>query len=108
MGVDPVDRLDIKLDKFKTQIALSAQPEVAAHLKSLAGRWANGCVDEGLVFEHFKRMAAPVLPKDAARLQRGLVVPCRGLARNLVGCWGLGGHRSEALVAHSSQLGGSC
>ena len=38
VGVDPVDRLDIKLDKFKTQIALGAQPEVAAHLEVWAGR----------------------------------------------------------------------
>ena len=33
VGVDPVDRLDLKLDKFKTQVALSTQPEVASHLK---------------------------------------------------------------------------
>ena len=38
----PVDRLNLKLDKFKTQVALSTQPEVASHLNSLAGRWTNG------------------------------------------------------------------
>jgi hypothetical protein len=67
VGVDPVDRLDIKLDKFKTQVALSAQPEVASHLKQFG--WE---VDErsvwmkGWFFEHFKRMAAPILPADAS------------------------------------------
>ena len=41
VGVDPVDRLDLKLDKFKKQVALSAQPEVPRTSNSLAGRWTS-------------------------------------------------------------------
>ena len=67
VGVDPVDRLDIKLDKFKAQVALSAQPEVASHLKQFGWEVDQRSVwMKGWFFEHFKRMAAPVLPKDAA------------------------------------------
>jgi hypothetical protein len=67
VGVDPVDRLDIKLDKFKTQVALSAQPEVASHLEQFGWEVGQRSVwMKGWFFEHFKRMAAPVLPKDAA------------------------------------------
>ena len=67
VGVDPVDRLNLKLDKFKTQVALSTQPEVGSHLQQFG--WE---VDErsvwmkGWFFEHFKRMAAPILPADAS------------------------------------------
>ena len=55
VGVDPVDRLDLKLDKFKIQVALSTQPKVASHLKQFG--WA---VDErsvwmkGVVFRTFQ------------------------------------------------------
>lgn len=67
VGVDPVDRLDVKLDKFKTQLALSAQPEIAAHLNQFG--WdvhQRGAWMKGWFFEHFKRMTAPVLPRNAS------------------------------------------
>jgi hypothetical protein len=67
VGVDPVDRLDIKLDKFKTQVALSTQPAVALHLKQFGWKVDERSVwMKGWFFEHFKRMAAPILPTNAA------------------------------------------
>ena len=67
VGVDPVDRLDIKLDKFKTQVALSAQPEVASHLKQFGWEVDQRSVwMKGWFFEHFKRMACLLYTSDAA------------------------------------------
>ena len=67
MGVDPVDRLDTKLDKFKAQVALSTQAEVAAHLSQFGWEVARQAAwMKGWFFEHFQRMASPVLPINAS------------------------------------------
>ena len=65
VGVDPVDRLDIKLDKFK-----QGRPQCATRSRRPQTVWLGGgrakCMDEGWFFEHFKRMATPILPADAS------------------------------------------
>lgn len=68
VGIDPVDRLDLKLAKFERQLALSERPDVHRHLEEqgwvVADRQA--CM-KGWFFEHFSRISRPVLPFQAAR-----------------------------------------
>ena len=63
---------------------------------------------KGWFFEHFSAWPRPFSLRMLHPTAMWVVVPCRGLARNLVGCWRLGGHRSATLVARSAQHGGRC
>lgn len=66
-GIDPVDRLDLKLAKFQQQLRLSEDAAVA-HILEEQGlhiterrAWMKGWF-----FEHYSRIARPVLPKNAS------------------------------------------
>lgn len=68
LGIDPTDRLDLKLAKFQQQLHLSEDPKVARILRDQGWQieerraWMKGWF-----FEHYSRIAAPVLPDAASR-----------------------------------------
>lgn len=68
VGIDPVDRLDLKLAKFERQLALTERPDVRRHLEDQG--WViterQACM-KGWFFEHFSRISQPVLPHGAGR-----------------------------------------
>ena len=67
VGVDPVDRLRSQIGQIQNTGRSQYAAQVASHLKQFG--WE---VDErsvwmkGWFFEHFKRMATPILPADAS------------------------------------------
>ena len=68
VGIDPVDRLDLKLAKFEQQLALTERPDVRQHLEEQGWLVAErqACM-KGWFFEHFSRISQPTLPFQAAR-----------------------------------------
>tara|TARA_B100000963_G_scaffold355191_1_gene372982 strand:+ start:922 stop:1848 length:927 start_codon:yes stop_codon:yes gene_type:complete len=67
VGINPVDCLNTKLNKFKTQLDLSTRPEVITHLEQFGwkiNRWAAWM--KGWFFEHYQRITNPVLPLNAS------------------------------------------
>jgi hypothetical protein len=67
VGIDPVDRLDLKMAKFERQLELSQRPNVRRHLEEQGWLVADRHAwMKGWFFEHFSRISQPVLPQQAA------------------------------------------
>lgn len=69
LGIDPSDRLDLKVAKFERQLDLTRNPEVEELLGDQGWHITQRRAwMKGWFFEHFSRISQPVLPEKASHL----------------------------------------